>query len=191
MKLKTILSVVFLNAAALVASPIIDQNQAVNDTYMAGFGQSDLAQSFKQTNGNITGAGIFLQDGIGSSDTVTISLWDALPNNSGTMLATGSVFGTAGTWADVSWASVVLNTSSTYFLVFSGNTSLGIAGSTSNPYADGMVFANSGFGAFSGYDYTFRTYAEGASSVPDSTATLPVVMMALMGLLVVKNRRRA
>lgn len=191
MKLTTILSLLSLSAAALVASPIIDQNQIENNAYMAGFSQGDLAQSFKQTNGNISGAGIFLQTGIGSTDTVTISLWDALPNNAGTMLATASIMGTAGTWADVFWSSVSINAGSTYYLVFSGNSSLGIAGSVSNPYADGMVFANPGYNAFGSYDYTFRTYSEDSASVPEATATLPVVMAAMLGLVAFSNRRRA
>ena len=136
----------------------IDQNQPNGPNYMAGFDQADLAQSFMQTNGNISGAGILLQEGVGSSDNVTIQLWDELPNAGGTMLAEASATGTSGQWVDVFWTAVLITPSTTYYLVFLGNTTLGIAGDTSNPYPDGHVFANDGFQPFPGYDYAFRTY---------------------------------
>ena len=136
----------------------IDQNQPSGPIYMAGFSQTDLAQSFMQTNGNIAGAGILLQAGIGSSDNVTIQLWDALPNAGGTMLAEASATGTAGAWVDVYWTAVTITPSTTYYLVFVGNTTLGIAGDINNPYPNGHVFANPGYSPFPGYDYAFRTY---------------------------------
>jgi len=138
----------------------IDQDQPSGPIYMAAFSQTDLAQSFKQTNDNISGAGILLQAAIGTTDNVTIQVWDALPNAGGTMLAEASTTGTAGNWVDVFWTPVSITPGSTYYLVFSGNTTLGIAGDTANPYPDGWVFANPGFTPFTGYDYAFRTYYE-------------------------------
>ena len=136
----------------------IDQDQPSGPTHMAGFSQTDLAQSFMQTNANISGAGILLQPGIGSSDTVTIQLWDALPNAGGTMLTEASTTGTAGEWVDVFWTAVAITPATTYYLVFTGNTTLGIAGDTGNPYPDGNAYANSGYSSFPSFDYTFRTY---------------------------------
>lgn len=136
----------------------IDQNQPSGPVYMAGFAQGDLAQSFMQTNENISGAGILLQASVGSSDNVTIQLWDNLPNAGGTMLAEASATGTAGTWVDVFWAAVEITPATTYYLVFTGNSTLGIAGDTANPYPNGNVYANSGYQPFTGYDYAFRTY---------------------------------
>ena len=56
------------------ATLIVDQNQPSATEYMASFNQQDLAQSFRQTQGNIAGAGMFMQAGQGVSDTVTIAL---------------------------------------------------------------------------------------------------------------------
>lgn len=136
----------------------IDQNQPSNTTYMASFSQGDLAQSFQQTHGNICGAGINLQAGIGSSDNVTIAIWDALPNAGGTMLAEASATGTQGEWVDVFWETALITPATTYYLVFTGNTTLGITGDTGNPYPHGHVYANPGYQPFTDFDYTFRTY---------------------------------
>lgn len=154
------LAVVGICSLALSASAqIIDQNQPSGPVYMAAFSQGDLAQSFKQTNNNIVGAGILLQASVGSSDNVTISLWTLLPNQGGAvMLASASATGTQGQWVDVFWPMVSITPGTTYYLVFTGNQTLGIAGDTNNPYPNGQVYANSGFGSFPTFDYAFRTY---------------------------------
>jgi len=162
-----------LSAASLpVMSPYtnqIDQNQPSGPTYMAAFSQTGLAQSFQQTHSNISGAGILLQANIGSSDNVTIQVWTGLPNAGGTMLAQASATGTQGQWVDVFWTAVSVTPGTTYYLVFTGNTSLGIAGSTSNPYPYGCVYANSGYQQFPSYDYAFRTYYDDAVSLDRDT----------------------
>ncbi len=136
----------------------IDQNASTNNAYMAAFSQGDLAQSFQhQVANSICGAGIFLQPGIGSSDNVTIELWTTLPNGGGSMLATGSAMGTAGSYVDVTWAPVAIAANTTYYLHFTGNQTLGISGDVTNQYPFGQVYANPGYGSFPGFDYTFRT----------------------------------
>jgi hypothetical protein len=161
-------------ALALMAVPaladVIDQDQPSGSSYMAAFSQTDLAQSFQQTNDNISGAGILLQAGIGSTDNVTIQLWDALPNAGGTMLIEASATGTEGEWVDVFWGFFPITPATTYYLVFTGNTTLGIAGDTGNPYPNGMVFANPGYNPFPDFDYAFRTYY--TTSVPTEAHTL-------------------
>jgi len=151
-----------LTLACCLAVPafadLIDQNQPSGPVYMAAFSQTDLAQSFQQTNDNISGAGILLQSGVGSSDNVTISVYTALPNAGGVLVATGSATGTQGQWVDVFWNYVPITPGVTYYLVFTGNMTLGIAGDVNNPYPYGMVYANAGFNPFPGYDYAFRTY---------------------------------
>ena len=137
---------------------LMDQNQPSGPIYMAGFHQTDLAQSFMQTNGNISGAGILLQQYQGTSDNVTIQLWDGLPNAGGTMLAEASTTGWAGTWVYVMWTPVPCTPATTYYLVFTGNSTLGIAGDPDNPYPNGHVFVNPGYQPFPDYDYAFRTY---------------------------------
>ncbi len=163
--------------AVSASAQLIDQNQPSGVTYMAGFSQGDLAQSFMQTNANISGAGILLQSGIGTSDTVTISLWNLLPNQAGAvMLASASATGTAGQWVDVFWGLVPIAPATTYYLVFTGNTTLGIAGDTSNPYAFGQVYANPGYQSWPTFDYAFRTYYN------DVTATAPNSLSSIKAL---------
>lgn len=147
----------------------IDQNQPSYNTYMAGFSQTCLAQSFVQTHDNVSGAGIMLYSGQGSSDNVTIQLWTNLPNAGGTLLAEASATGTAGSWVDVYWDAVPVSAGITYFLVFTGNYSLGINGDTTNPYPLGCVYANEGYMQFSEYDYTFRTYYDDETSLDSRT----------------------
>ncbi|MDY7109639.1 MAG: hypothetical protein SYC29_13475 [Planctomycetota bacterium] len=139
---------------------IIDQNQPNAVTYMAAFSQTDLAQSFQQDHDSICGAGIHLYT-VGNPGQVTISVWDALPDEGGTMLASGSDIGTPGNWIDVFWPTVSITAGRTYYLVFEDdNTGMGIYGDTSDPYPHGHVFANPGYDPFPDYDYTFRTYYE-------------------------------
>jgi len=169
----------FLSVATLAsATPVIDQDQPSGPSYMAGFHQPDLAQSFQQAQNNVAGAGILLQEGIGSSDTVTISLWDNLPTLGGSLLASASAFGTTGNWVDVFWSPVTVTPDTTLYLVFTSATNtLGIAGDTGNPYARGQVYANSGYGAFPSFDYAFRTYYE------DNLAAVPVPGAVLLGVI--------
>lgn len=160
-------------ASAVLPAPVpladsIDQNQPSGPSYMASFSQGDLAQSFIQTNDNISGAGIFLRTGVGTTDNVTIQLWTALPNAGGTMVAEGSATGTAGEWVDVFWDDVDV-TPITYYLVFTGNTTLGLCGDTTNPYPNGCVYANTGFTQFPNYDYAFRTYYNAEGGLTSTT----------------------
>jgi len=173
------------------AAPVIDQSQPNRPVVMAGFFQPDLAQSFQQAHDNVAGAGIFLYAGMGSSDMVTIALWDNLPNQGGTMLTSGSGPGTAGSWFDVFWAPVAVVPDTTLYLVFtSANDTLGISGDTSNPYPRGQVYANAGFGSFPAFDYTFRTYYDdGFSVIPAPGAMLLGVLGT--GLVGYFRRRRA
>jgi len=192
--LKTTLAITFLVMFATTskAGNVVDVNQDQNNTYMAAFSQDDLAQSFIQTEDNISGAGIFLQDGQGSSGSVTISLWSNLPNENGVMLASGSSIGYEGNWVDVFWSPIVTS-SETMYLVFEGSDGMGIAGSTVNPYADGNVFANSGYGSFDNYDYTFRTYYDSAvSAVPEpSTYALMLGGLGLVGFMAARRRKKS
>ncbi|HMI20814.1 MAG TPA: PEPxxWA-CTERM sorting domain-containing protein [Sphingomonas sp.] len=159
----------FLTGAACAmparATDFVDQSDPVANAFMAGFSQGGLAQSFAPSGSNVSGAGLFLVSGVGTTDTVTISLWTDLPNQFGaTLLASASTMGSVGSWADVFWAPVSVAANQTYFLVFSGNNTLGAAGDTQNNYVFGNTYANSSFDSYPGYDYTFRTYSSDAVS---------------------------
>lgn len=177
-------------SASIYAVPVIDQNQSSSPSYMAGFSQPNLAQSFQQAANNVAGAGIFMMS-VGSTDTVTIGLWDALPNAGGSLLASGSGVATQNSWFDVFWTPVSVIPDTTLFLVFTAaNTSMGIRGDTGNPYSRGQTYANAGFQPFPVYDYTFRTYAEPAqTSVPEPSSIALLMFGGLMGLFIAKRKK--
>lgn len=180
-----------ISLAGAQAAVIVDQDASTNTAYMAHFSQTNLAQSFQQNAGNIAGAGIFLQSGVGSSDNVTISLFDKLPNNGGTLLASGTALGTQGNWIDVFWGPVAIAADTTYFLVFtSGTNTLGIAGDVTNTYKRGQTYANTGFGPFPSYDYTFRTYADDAfGGTVSEPGALALFGLGLMGVTFARRRQ--
>ena len=187
----------FALATPALAANVIDQNAPTNNTYMAGFAQTNLAQSFQQTASNISGAGIFLQAGVGSGNSIlSISLWTALPNVAGaTMLTTASAANsTNGAWFDVFWAPVNITAGSTYYLVFNDDrNSYGIAGDTNNGYAGGQVYANAGYQPFPTYDYTFRTYSDDGvnGAVPEAATWMMMIFGFGMAGSAMRYQRRS
>jgi hypothetical protein len=169
--------VVFLLVVGPVgAVPVIDQSQPVSSTPIAGFFQGDLAQSFQQAHSNVAAAGIFLWPAFGTGGTVTISLWDDLPDEGGTQLAGGSAAGTPGNWVDVFWSPVAVTPDTTLFLVFTSTPEdMAIGGADNNPYSRGQAYANAGFESFPTLDYAFRTYYD------DQFAVIPAPGALLLG----------
>jgi len=151
-------------------TPVLEIDQNQNNTCMANFNQTDLAQQFTAVSSTSCGAGLTFVDA--TSGSMTISLWDNLPNAGGNMLATGTVMINNSNMGDVSWPIVNLVPGNFYYLVFTTSSpeiTTCIAGSTNNPYAGGMLYANSGYGQFPSYDYTFRTFScSSGSSAPIS-----------------------
>ena len=177
---------------------VINQNAPTNNASMASFEQGDLAQSFKQSVNNIVGAGIFLDAGFGgSASTLTIELWNALPNAGGAMmLATGSTaINGNNVWADVFWAQTNITAGQTYFLRFLETTgSYVISGDRNNGYANGQLYANEGYGSFPAADYTFRTYESDRMAVVPEPATYALMVSGLAmigGAGVIRRRRQA
>lgn len=156
-------AVLVATAGQANAGIIVDQSQLEDTAYIAAFSQTGLAQSFQQSFDNITGASVKLQGGVGSGvGDITIDLYDSLPNAGGILLGTGTDFGVAsGEFAVIDFGSVIsVVPDTTLYLVFSSsNSSLGLSGSTSNPYSRGQVFATA-YDSFPSYDYTFETFAE-------------------------------
>lgn len=172
---------------------VVDQSQLINDAPIAGFSQRDLAQSFKPTFNNITGASIQLYTSGSGSATVTISLYDALPNAAGNLLATGSDFGvSAGQWADVSFASAIaVIPNATYYLVFTGsNQDLLVAGGVDTPYTRGNTFANTGYQSYPTLDYAFQTYSDNQIEVPEPTS-MALFGLGAIGFVAARRRRQA
>jgi len=164
----------------------IDQSQPIATAAIARFVQGDLAQSFQQAHGNIAGAGLFLEPSTYAADTVTISMWDDLPDEGGSLLASGSAQGSPGSWCDVYWGPMPVIPDHTMFLVFTSvRNELGVNGSTANPYPRGSAYAGTGYAVWPAYDYAFKTfYDDQFVAVPAPGAVLLVALGAgLVGRL--------
>jgi hypothetical protein len=155
---------------------------------LATFGQSDLAQSFQQTNNNIAGAGIFIAPSTVPPVNATISVWDMLPNQPGAvMLASGSGSIVPGGFFDVFWTPVAISPGVTHYLTFAAPGSLyDLKGRTANVYPLGNAYINAGYVAFPNYDYSFRTYYE---PVPEPM-TWAMLVAGLGGLYSTRMLRR-
>jgi hypothetical protein len=189
-------SCTLLAGVSAVANEVVDQSDLTNDTYMAGFVQTDLAQSFIQSADNISGAGILLEDAgqAGNPGDVTISLWTNLPNDGGSEQASGTAAGTAGQWVYVYWNPVAVAPDTTEYLVFTSSTnSGGITGDYFNGYPNGEVFANPGYVPFPEFDYTFVTFTDNSNSpgVPDGASTALLFGGALIGMAACRRRKTA
>jgi hypothetical protein len=143
---------------AVPETQVLNIDQNVNNTCMATFSQGDLAQSFTATTNTSCGAGLtFTAPAFGD---LTISLWTNLPNAGGVQLATATSTISGSSTGDVTWPSVSLTPGTTYFLVFQSSSIFEcIAGATTNPYAGGILYANTGYTPFVNFDYTFRTFS--------------------------------
>jgi hypothetical protein len=180
--MKHILAPLVIAAMATpLAAQTIDVDQPDTSVCMAGFGQVDLAQSFIPTASDCSGAGVFMSAGLGSAETLTFSLYEGgLPGQGGTMIASATGLVSPGVWTDLFWPAVAVTPGNTYYLDLSPTASMCYAGSTSNPYAGGQVYANSGYGGFPSFDYSFRTYSGGGLTLA-VTGACPSVTFTVSG----------
>lgn len=168
------------------SAPVVDIDQNQNNTCMANFSQGDLAQQFTATSSAICGAGLTFSSV--ASGSLTIALYTALPNAGGTQLATATGTVSNSDVGNVYWPMVTITPGTQYYLVFTTPSnqpiSACVAGSTTNPYAGGMLYANAGFNPFPSFDYTFRTFTcapaanitwTGPNIVSGANTTNPVV----------------
>ncbi|MCG3130741.1 MAG: hypothetical protein FLDDKLPJ_01513 [Phycisphaerae bacterium] len=156
-----VLGALCLCTVASAQERCVDQSQRDESVYMKNFGQTDCAQSFQQASDGIEGAALKTLAGIGTPGSVTIELWDNLPNQGGNMLATGTDPDVnPGEWATCEFGECVSVTPGrTYFLRFlNSNNDMGITGCVTDCYPFGDVYANPGYNRFPGFDYTFETF---------------------------------
>jgi hypothetical protein len=176
------------------AAPVIDQNQpppvgpfcAVTTTDWCG-------QSFQQTNTNISGAGIYLTGSEGGRTdpaTLTISIYDSYSGAGlAGLIASGStaIDGNFSGFVDVFFTPASVIAGNQYYMVLSSSNNAFAAFSTPT-YANGSaLFRGSDF---TGYDLTFRTFADnaGPTGVPEP-ATFGLLAIGLAGLGFMSKKR--
>lgn len=96
-------------------------------------------------------------------------------------MTSGSAFGFAGSWVDVSWAEVALNIGQTYFIRSSSLENVVVAAASGNPYASGLVYYD--FSPQPSYDLAFRTFANDASPAPVPEPAAWTMFIAGFGLV--------
>ena len=132
----------------------IDQNEDADCFGMVSDG--GMYQSFTAAEFESSGAGIKFTDPSRGLE-VTLSLWDGLSTQGGTMLASQTTHTYGDQWVDVFWdESVDLEIGSEYFIRIEGDDDLSCIRAALNPYPGGQAYSM--FNAFPDYDYTFRTY---------------------------------
>jgi hypothetical protein len=174
------------------AANVIDQNNPSVAGTFCQISTNICGQSFQQDNGNISGAGIYVQPASGSGQ-VTLSVWETLSRTGAPIAsATSGTVSSPYGWVDVFWTPVVTDPTKTYFLYLGSTNSTFFAaqGSHMSNYPDGGGISGGSPSAV--WDITFRTYY--STSMPVAAIPEPstyALMLAGLGFVgFVANRRR-
>ena len=190
------LIILTLAASSASATDVLDQQQTDTSRDMAAFSDTDAAQSFTPTAGNVSGGGIYVKPPTNSgatNGTIDFGLWTALPNAAGAAeLAHGSTAVSAGNqWIDTFWTPVAVTFGQTYYLTFSSGTAYSVGGNTTNLYAGGQLYDLPGYYSFPTYDFAFRTYTSTTFGSPAPEPAAWLLMISGLGMVGAVTRRRA
>ncbi len=122
--------------------------------------KTGVAQSFTAEASVSAGAGIEFQAPAMNYD-VSIELWDALPIQGGSKLASKPVEVHGQHWVNVFWDEVVsLTPGEQYFIVLNGDYGLPcLSGTAYDAYPGGNLYYGEAYESFPDYDYSFKTFA--------------------------------
>jgi len=148
-----------LNGGGFCETPILEINQTQETTCMSNIASGRFSQSYIAETPYSAGAGFKFRVPPSIGLDFNFSLWDGIPYQGGTMIASGTGTTDGTYWADVFWDSVASVTiGNTYHIDVRGDISLPcFSGSSQNPYPGGSLFL--GINEHPANDLNFRTFS--------------------------------
>jgi hypothetical protein len=189
--LKKLLPLAFLSVCgAAPAAPVVDQLSPLVHVgsqviyYLNQTAPVTYAQSFRPSQSTVSGAGVALPNVSGIPE-IIISLYDRLPTNGGTALASGTASWPAQGeyFFDAFWDPVAVTPLHTYYLLITSTASFW---GSADGYSDGGYEGTSldGFTQPAGTDFVFRTFADdGIVTEVSEPGSLALFGLGLLGIL--------